>query len=92
LARYRDVEKGDWKFLIFDGISGQPRMPKGSVGFRWQKQEGQWNLELKDGLDGAGIDPRLSLIDGREDVLQVSLMDFGGGRTFRRGVPIYRDH
>ena len=52
LARYRDVEKGDWKFLIFDGVSGQPRMPKGSVGFRWQKQEGQWNLELKDGLDG----------------------------------------
>lgn len=88
VARYRDVENGDWKLLVFDRISGQPRMPQGSIGFRWQQQPGRWNLELKDGLDGADIDPQLSLIDSREDVLEVSFLDFGGGRTYRRGVPV----
>ena len=88
LARYRDVENGEWKFLVYDRPSSQPRMPQGSIGFRWQKQEGQWNLEMKDGLDGAGIDPQLSLIDNREDVLEISFLDFGGNRTFRRGVPV----
>ncbi|HYL38653.1 MAG TPA: nitrate reductase subunit alpha [Bryobacteraceae bacterium] len=88
LARYRDVENGDWKLLVFDRATGQPRMPKGSIGFRWQQQPGQWNLELKDGLDGADIDPQLSLLDSREDVLEVSFMDFGAGRAFRRGVPV----
>ncbi|MFN7995409.1 MAG: nitrate reductase subunit alpha [Bryobacteraceae bacterium] len=89
LPRYRDVENGDWKLLVFDRISGQPRMPQGSIGFRWQQQQGQWNLELKDGLDGADIDPQLSLLDSREDVLEVSFLDFGAGRTFRRGVPVH---
>ena len=88
LARYRDVENGEWKCVVLDSPSGQARMPQGSIGFRWQSQDGQWNLQLKDGLDGTDIDPQLSLIDGREDVLQISFIDFGGGRTFWRGVPI----
>ena len=88
LDRYRDVENGDWKLLVLDSVSGQPRMPKGSIGFRWQKQAGQWNLELKDGLDDAEIDPQLSLLDARQEVLEVSFQDFGGGKTFRRGVPV----
>src|SRR6185312_12398238 len=27
-------------------------------------------------------------LDSRDDVLEVSFIDFGGGRTFRRGVPV----
>ena len=88
LARYRDVENGDWKLLVVDRGTGEPRMPRGSIGFRWQQQPGQWSLELKDGLEDSDIDPQLSLLDSRDDVLEVSFIDFGGGRTFRRGVPV----
>ncbi|HLB12261.1 MAG TPA: molybdopterin-dependent oxidoreductase, partial [Dehalococcoidia bacterium] len=88
LARYKDIENGDWKFLVMDAASGQPRMPQGTVGFRWQTKKGQWNLEMKDGLDGAEIDPFLTFIDNRDDVLQAGFDEFGTDSTFRRGVPV----
>ena len=45
VARYKDVENGDWKMLVLDAKSAEPRMPKGAVGFRWgQKEKGKWNL------------------------------------------------
>lgn len=87
LARYRDVENGEWKLVVMDAQGG-PRMPKGSIGYRWQKEQGQWNLEMKDGLDGAAIDPLLTLIDSRDEVAQIPVMDFGGGKTFQRAVPV----
>ncbi len=90
LPRYRETENGDWKFLVIDRHSGEPRLPQGSVGFRWQSHKGQWNLELKDGLDGATIDPLLTLLDARDDVVQVECADFAGDRTLARGVPVRR--
>ncbi len=88
LTRYRRTENGDWKLLVLDSVSGEPRMPLGAVGYRWQSQKGQWNLEMKDGADGTAIDPRLSLIDEHDDVLTVGVTDFGGARTWQRGVPV----
>lgn len=88
LPRYSDVEKGDWKFLVFDELSNEPRMPQGSVGFRWQEQEGEWNLEMKDGLDGTEITPILTLLESYTDVLQVDFADYAGGKTVKRGVPV----
>src|SRR5512133_3705482 len=44
VAAYRDVENGDWKLLVWDEESRRPRMPGGTIGFRWAKQQpGQWN-------------------------------------------------
>ncbi len=88
LARYRQSENGEWKLLVLDARSGEPRMPRGSIGFRWQSQKGLWNLELKDGADGSEIDPLLSLIDTRDDVLMVGVTDFGTARTWQRSVPV----
>jgi len=89
LNQYQDEENGDWKFLVFDAKTNQPRMPKGSVGHRWQTQKGQWNLELKDGLDGAKIDPVLSFLDEHDEVLQVGFEDFSNeNQIIRRGVPV----
>ncbi len=88
LARYRDVENGDWKLLVMDARTGEPRMPQGSIGFRWQQQRGLWNLEPKDGLQGDEIDPILSLLEIREGELPVRFEDFGEGRQFERGVPV----
>jgi len=89
LERYRDVEHGDWKFLMWDDAANAPRMPKGSAGFRWaEKDKGKWNLKLEDGTDGSPIDPRLTFLDSSDEVVEVELDDFGLGRSTRRGVPI----
>src|SRR4030042_5150800 len=87
-ARPRAVELAASKFVVWDRASGQPRMPQGTLGFRWQKQKGQWNLELKDGLDGAEIDPQLTFLDDHDEVLPVAFAEFGEGRAFRRSVPV----
>jgi len=52
LERYQDEENGDWKFLIFDSLSNEPRMPGGTVGDRWGQTKGKWNVEFKDARDG----------------------------------------
>jgi nitrate reductase alpha subunit len=91
LAGYTGVENGDWQFLMWDEVEGRPKMPMGSVGFRWAKQNtGKWNLLLKDGLDGTDIAPALTLIDGSDEVVLAQLDDFGQGRTLVRGVPARR--
>jgi len=88
IDRYRNAEHGDWKLLVFDRASGEPRMPQGTVGFRWGEPKGQWNLDLVDGADGSAIDPEVTLIDRHDDVLPVEFNDFGRSTTVRRGVPV----
>jgi nitrate reductase alpha subunit len=85
---YRNAEHGEWKFLVFDRLSGEPRMPQGSIGFRWQEQKGQWNLEMKDGADGSEIEPLLTLLDSREGALSVLFTEFASKKSFARQVPI----
>jgi nitrate reductase alpha subunit len=88
LSRYRDVEKGEWKLLVFDRNKAEARMPQGAIGFRWQSRKGQWNLQMKDGLDGSEIDPILSFMENRDEVLLVNFQEFGGPRNFKRGLPV----
>jgi len=88
IAKYRDVENGDWKFLVYDKSTGQVKMPKGSIGYRWQKEKGQWNLEPKDGLDNSDIDPALTFTDNSDEVLPVEFDEHAEVRTFSRGVPV----
>jgi nitrate reductase / nitrite oxidoreductase, alpha subunit len=89
LERYADVEHGAWKFLMWDAQHG-PKMPLGSVGFRWGTDAGKWNLQLQDGLDGTPIDPVLTLLDIDHEVVDVEFDDFAANRTLRRGVPATR--
>ena len=88
LARYRAVENGDWKLLVFDEKSQQPRMPKGSVGFRWGQEKGKWNLKMEDGLDDAPLSPALTFLGQHDAVLQVAFFEFAQKKTFLRGVPV----
>jgi nitrate reductase alpha subunit len=88
LERYKDEENGDWKFLMYDAATGSPKMPKGSVGHRWQSKKGQWNLELKDGLDDSSIDPVLTFLEDHDEVAQVAFHEFAKHETSMRGVPI----
>ncbi len=88
IERYRDVENGDWKMLVFDQQLRQPKMPKGTVGFRWGEELGKWNLLSEDGLDDSPIDPALTLLGSHESVLPVAFRDFAGEQTHYRGVPV----
>jgi nitrate reductase alpha subunit len=87
LSRYKDAENGDWKLLVYDVQTDSPKAPLGTIGFRWQEKKGQWNLELKDALDGKEIDPALTLIQGSHEVVKVDIPDFAADRTFKREVP-----
>jgi len=87
LKAYQNVEHGDWKFLMWDDTSDQPKMPMGSAGFRWGREKGKWNLLLEDGLYGDKIEPALTFL-GRGDVaVNVEFDDFGADRRSFRGVP-----
>ena len=86
-ARYSDTENGDWKLAVYDEPSGEARMPKGSVGFRWGEEMGKWNILMEDGLDDAPIDPVLSFLEGSDEVVQVGFDQFDTGEIINRGVP-----
>jgi nitrate reductase alpha subunit len=72
----------DWKTLAYDEFSGDVVAPNGSIGFRWNQQEGEdqgkWNTEEKDGKTSRDVKLRLSLIDSRDDVAPVAFPYFGG--------------
>lgn len=88
IARYSGEEHKDWKFLMLDEATKDVKMPKGTIGHRWQTKKGQWNLELKDGLDNSEIKPALTLIDLKDDVKQVEFQEFGNEKKYKRGVPV----
>ncbi|HSF86173.1 MAG TPA: nitrate reductase subunit alpha [Acidimicrobiia bacterium] len=89
LAPYADVEHGDWKLLMWDETADAPRMPNGSIGYRWADEEkGHWNLELEDKVVGGKISPRLSFIEGYDEVVDMTFDDFEGGGDVMRGVPV----
>jgi nitrate reductase alpha subunit len=87
LEQYKGEEHGEWKFLQWDSGDGRPKMPLGSVGHRWDKQDGNWNLKPEDAVDGSKIDAALTFLDEHDQVLQVTFDDFAGDTTSRRGVP-----
>ena len=88
VERYAGVENGDWKMLVHDRNSGSLRMPKGTVGFRWQEEMGQWNIKMEDGLDHQPINPDLTFIEEHDEVAMVSFHEFAAGGVYEREVPI----
>jgi nitrate reductase alpha subunit len=90
LAPYAGVENGDWKMLVWDEVADAPRMPNGSIGDRWAKEDtGKWNLELVDRVVGGEITPRLSFIDHHDGVAEVDFEFFGGDDgVIKRSVPV----
>ena len=72
-----ETANADWKTVGVDAKSGEPVVPRGSVGFRWD-EPGKWNLEEK---DAAGRDTQLSLTfimdEDHDDVIEVGFPYFG---------------
>ncbi|MFI6316423.1 nitrate reductase subunit alpha [Nonomuraea sp. NPDC050556] len=76
-----DGEEGaEWKTVFLD-TAGDPHVPNGSLGFRWNESgKGRWNLKLD-------ADPLLSLYGGQSVPVDLARFDEGPGST-RRGVPV----
>jgi nitrate reductase alpha subunit len=78
-------EHGEWKTVVLDARTGRGAVPNGSVGHRYQSEEGKWNLNLD------GIEPVLSLHDrGGVEHVAVELPRFDASGTLARGVPALR--
>jgi nitrate reductase alpha subunit len=65
----------EWKTIVYDATRKAFVCPNGSVGFRWG-EEGKWNLLSRDSATQAEIDPALSCIDDRDDVVTVAFPHF----------------
>ena len=81
------TNNAEWKTLAFDA-SGRVVVPQGSVGFRWgpegRSDAARWNLEAKDGRDGADVKLELSVLEGStqpHEVVDVAYPYFGGRET-----------
>lgn len=88
LDKYPDIENGDWKFLNLDESTGDFVCPSGSSGHRWQNGSGEWNLKYRDGETGTEYDPVLSLINRKDEILEIEFTDFARDTRSRRGVPV----
>jgi len=88
IAKYKDVENGDWKFLNINEDDSSLIMPKGSVGSRWDTEQGKWNMKQEDGLDDKPYNPLLSLLENHDEIMQVEFVEFGLNNRKLRGVPV----
>ncbi|MDO5570065.1 MAG: nitrate reductase subunit alpha [Bacteroidales bacterium] len=88
-----------WRLIVKDEASGELMLPNGTIGSRWDKSA-KWNLDLKDVRNEKEINPALSFIDNRDDVVEVEFPYFGGSEyknpyydavgnnsSFKRKVP-----
>ena len=88
IEKYNASENGDWKFLNMDEKTGEFICPPGSSGHRWQEKKGSWNLQYNDGETGKEYNPLLSLIEHKDEVLQVEFIHFEPNKKVKRGVPV----
>jgi nitrate reductase alpha subunit len=98
MAATKDLENADWKMFMLDAPSGKLMLPKGTVGHRWQKQKGEWNLKLEDSITGEVIDPVIRMhtasADGKvaaDGTVQVQFPDFSNTQDqvlLSRAVPV----
>lgn len=88
ISSFGEMEHSDWKFVNLDQNTGKLVVPKGTAGFRWDKNGGKWNMKLEDGITDDSYDPVLSFIDQRDEIYQVEFAEFGLNRHRLRGVPV----
>ena len=91
VSRYADAEHGDWKFLVWDKTSNEPRMPGGAVGHRWPQSEeenGKWNLKQEEAGSGEPLEFELTFLEQHDKTAPTLFDDFGNGVEITRSVPL----
>ena len=87
LPEHRDIDNGDWKFVAADVDGGSYVVPKGSVGHRWDKTPGNWNMKFENSVDDRPYDPELTFLDKHDGVSQTMFDEWGLDNKALRGVP-----
>ncbi|MBK7106012.1 MAG: nitrate reductase subunit alpha [Ignavibacteriae bacterium] len=88
IEEYQNISNGDWKFLNIDSQTRRLIVPKGSVGHRWDKDKGNWNMKYENSADNSKYDPMLTFIDDNDDIYQVEFVEYGLNKNRNRGVPV----
>lgn len=81
----------EFKYYVADAKTDAFVVPNGQMGDRWDRCE-KWNLKLEDSATGAAIDPRLTLIERHDDVVDCAFPYFGDDaeNVLVRKVPAVR--
>ena len=85
IEEFKNEDLSAWKLLVFDEEL-KLRMPRGTVGHRWQKKKGEWNLAMD-------FTPRLTLAGVSDEMVAIGIDDFsapGPPRALKRVVPARR--
>jgi len=88
LAGHTELDKGDWKFVCIDADDGRLVFPQGSMGHRWDGEDGNWNMKLEDSFDGKPFNPALTFLNGHDSVVQAQFDEWGMDQKAARGVPV----
>ena len=88
IAKWKDIENGDWKFLNVDANTNDLVVPKGAIGHRWDRDGGKWNLKLENSADDKDYDPTLTFLDNRDETLPTEFTEFGLDKKAVRNVPV----
>ena len=88
ISKWKDIENGDWKFLNIDEKTGELIVPKGTMGYRWDKDGGKWNMKFECGETEKNYDPVLTNLNNNDGVLQTEFIEYGLDNKFLRGVPV----
>jgi nitrate reductase / nitrite oxidoreductase, alpha subunit len=86
IDRASALEHADWTLCVADK-GGAVRIPHGSIGSRYTKEMGNWNLDMQDMVDGEAIDCALSFLG--EETRQVRFTVEADGDIIRE-VPVRR--
>jgi len=86
LERGASLENAEWTLCVADQ-EGEVRIPQGSLGSRWSKAPGKWNLDMKDLVDGGEIDCTLSFLGQESRPVRFS---FEAEGELIREVPVRR--
>ena len=86
-----ESEKAEWKTVAWDENRKGLVAPQGSIGYRWQEKEGQWNLKPQDSA-GRGVRLALSSKGAEEERVPVAFPYFGegGSQSLSRVLPVRR--
>lgn len=85
----RSDKHADFKHYVIDEKTGKLVVPNGTMGDRWDRKA-KWNLKEEDSDTGEAIVPQLSVLNSRDDVVEIELPYFGNereNRTLVRAVP-----
>ena len=85
-----DEKHADFKFYVVDEMTERLVVPNGTMGDRWDRQA-KWNLKEEDSDTGETIKARLSVLDVKDDAIEVTLPYFGTEREemlLKRMVPV----